>query len=345
MGPKIETYPGPKPEKVGSMKPFHWTKLPGHECQKAIWSSSKDLYREQAWKTVASSTGALEQHFSAKSRKRSSIGGKRGDGDAKDKSATTNLLDLRRAQNISIMLSKFRCEPSHLREVVMQLDPTVLSSDDVHMLKLFIPTEEEANMLRSHSASAASLASLGIAERFFLEILEVPRYKERLMCFEYLNGFDDRDREVTRHLAVLSACFIELQQCHGLHHFMEVLLAVGNFMNYGTSMGNATGFRLEALDQAARTRSKVDSTSLIDLMVARMAALGQEAVLHFPDALAHLEAASKISLSHAADVVMQVATCNTCTCTCEFMYMYTRTHTHTQITDVVMQLAAFCTQN
>ena len=165
------------------------------------------------------------------------------------------------------------------------------------------------------------------------------------MCFEYLNGFDDRDREVTRHLAVLSACFIELQQCHGLHHFMEVLLAVGNFMNYGTSMGNATGFRLEALDQAARTRSKVDSTSLIDLMVARMAALGQEAVLHFPDALAHLEAASKISLSHAADVVMQVATCNTCTCTCEFMYMYTRTHTHTQITDVVMQLAAFCTQN
>ena len=233
----------------------------------------------------------------------------------------------------------------------MQLDPTVLSPDDVHMLKLFIPTEEEANMLRSHSASAASLtslASLGIAERFFLEILEVPRYKERLMCFEYLNGFDDRDREVTRHLAVLSACFVELQECHGLHHLMEVLLAVGNFMNYGTSMGNATGFRLEALDQAARTRSKVDSTSLIDLIVARMAVLGQEAVLCFPDALPHLEAASKISRSHTADVVMQVPTyihvyVYTNACICILRPTHTNTHTHTA--DVVMQLAAFYTQN
>ena len=35
-------------------------------------------------------------------------------------------------------------------------------------------------------------------------------------------GFDDRDAEVTRHLADLSACFVELQTCRGLHHFMEV---------------------------------------------------------------------------------------------------------------------------
>ena len=40
-----------------------------------------------------------------------------------------------------------------------------------------------------------------------------------------------------------------MQECGGLHHVMEVLLAVGNYMNYGTSMGNAAGFRLEALDQ------------------------------------------------------------------------------------------------
>ena len=63
---------------------------------------------------------------------------------------------------------------------------------------------------------------------------------------------------------------------------MEVLLAVGNYMNYGTSMGNATGFRLEALDQATRTRSKVDNSTLIDYLISRFAATGQDDILSFP---------------------------------------------------------------
>ena len=61
----------------------------------------------------------------------------------------------------------------------MSLDSTVLSPDDVHMLKLFVPTDEESRTLRAFEGPAASL---GIAERFFLEILEVPRYKVFQEC-------------------------------------------------------------------------------------------------------------------------------------------------------------------
>ena len=81
-----------------------------------------DLYRQQAWETVGADAESLETHFSVQKRKRPSVGKKGGgDGEGKEKPAATSLLDLRRAQNTSIMLSKFRCSLARLREAIMQV--------------------------------------------------------------------------------------------------------------------------------------------------------------------------------------------------------------------------------
>ena len=53
------------------------------------------------------------------------------------------LLDLRRAQNASIMLSRFKMTISELCSAVKSLDAGVLSLDDVTSLAHFVPTEEE----------------------------------------------------------------------------------------------------------------------------------------------------------------------------------------------------------
>jgi hypothetical protein len=109
------------------------------------------------------------------------------------------------------------CRPACVR-ARPQLDATLLSPDDVHMLKLYVPTEEEIKTLRAYDGPTASL---GIAERYFLEMLDVPRYEERLTCFEYLHGFDDKDAEVSASLETLSACFLELQNCRGFHQVTQ----------------------------------------------------------------------------------------------------------------------------
>ena len=161
------------------MKPFHWTKLPPNECRQALWDTTKTLYRAEAWRLVSDGGAELELHFGAKAKRRgvkarsSSEGGEAGAG-GRDKAAATNLLDLRRAQNTSIMLSKFRCSLARLRQAIVQVDASLLSPDDVQMLKLYVPTDEEANRLRGYQGPPAAL---GIAERFFLEILDVPRYQ------------------------------------------------------------------------------------------------------------------------------------------------------------------------
>lgn len=53
------------------------------------------------------------------------------------------LLDLRRAQNASIMLSRFKMTTSQLCAAVMSLDAGVLSLDDVTSLTQYVPTAEE----------------------------------------------------------------------------------------------------------------------------------------------------------------------------------------------------------
>ena len=49
-------------------------------------------------------------------------------------------------------------------------------------------------------------------------------------------------------------------------------------------------------EQAIRTRSKVDNTTLIDYLISRFAATGQEEILYVPETLAHLEAGSKVRI-------------------------------------------------
>ncbi|KAJ1472956.1 hypothetical protein T484DRAFT_1838135 [Baffinella frigidus] len=91
------------------------------------------------------------------------------------------------------MLSKFRCSLRSIRDAILALDSKVLTPDDVASLEQYVPTDDELALLRAFDGSAEGL---GIAERFFLEILEIPRYKERLAIFSSLHSFDDVAAEV-----------------------------------------------------------------------------------------------------------------------------------------------------
>eukprot|EP00960_Hanusia_phi_P011776 343535-Hanusia_phi.AAC.1 len=290
------------------MKPFHWSKLPLHECEQSVWRRSKEMFRASA--SAAIDAERLQTLFCIKKRHRSlhrsnktgtdsetSEVGKNGHGEGKKSRQRYSLLDLRRAQNIGIMLSKFRCSLRKIREAVVELDASVLTLDDVASLKQYVPTDEEIEMLRAFQGDARDL---GIAERFFLEILSVPRYRERLSVFEFVKSFEDRWQEATSGISTLRHALLELRDCKGLHQVLENLLAIGNFMNYGTSMGNAGGFRLDALEQVTNMRSNMDQDgavcSLLDYLVAQLSSSGQEKILSFTAELKHLEASTKVSL-------------------------------------------------
>ena len=277
-------YAGPSPGV--RMRPFHWKKVPPNESPGTIWTN----VQEQEWNEIV---GKLEPRkieilFSASQSSNSgailSLPMKR--------RQTTALIDLRRAQNVSIMLSQFRCTFSEIRQAILDMNSAFLDIDRTEELLKFVPTVEEIEILRNYSGD---LAGLGSPERFFLEIADIPRYKERLQVHLLILTFDNRNEELVQNLRCLIKCLTELTNCKRLHRFMLHLLAVGNFMNQGTSMGKATAFRLEALNQAVNIRSNVEGVTLLHFLASHIHNTDSD-LLNLPMDLASADRGSAVSL-------------------------------------------------
>mgnify|MGYP001375976507 CR=1 FL=1 len=74
-------------------------------------------------------------------------------------------------------MNLFSCAVSQLVGAVRALDETILTAEKVSQLLKLVPGEEEELLLLSFEGD---VDSLGKVERFFLELLSVPRVRHRL---------------------------------------------------------------------------------------------------------------------------------------------------------------------
>ena len=284
-------YPGPAPSV--RMRPFYWRKVPPSESLETIWTKAQ----QAEWHDVVGllDPQKIEVLFAANQTVRTGV-----DMPLQVKMVQkTALIDLQRAHSVSVMLSKFRCTFKEVKEAVTNLDASVLDIDKTTEMIEFVPSDEEIEILK---AFTGDVTTLGSAERFFIEILGIPRYKERLQIHRLILTFDDRCTQVAEKLSSLIKCLIELTKSKRLRRFMLHVLAVGNFMNYGTSIGNAPSFRLEDLNQAFKIQSNVEGVSLLHFLVAHIHNTDPD-LLRLPRDLAHVEAGAAVSLSSISEMV------------------------------------------
>jgi hypothetical protein len=290
------TYLGPSPSQ--KMRPFHWKKLPPNENVNTMWSNAKT----QEWNDIVAQLepAQIEKLFSANQTVRTGADlPAQGFTYTPKKSQKTALIDLCRAQNVSIMLSKLRCSIKELKQAVLSLNASVLDVDSTAELMKFVPSDEEIEVLKAHTGDAAML---GLAECFFLEIAGIPRYAERLQVHHFILKFDDICAELEGKLSSLIKCLTELTKSRRLHRFMLHVLAVGNFLNHGTSMGNATAFRLEALNQTINIKSNVEGVTLLHFLASHVHSSDPD-LLKLPGDLANAEAGAAISLSSVSELM------------------------------------------
>eukprot|EP01097_Dermamoeba_algensis_P009101 TRINITY_DN6286_c0_g2_i1.p1 TRINITY_DN6286_c0_g2~~TRINITY_DN6286_c0_g2_i1.p1 ORF type:complete len:147 (+),score=34.80 TRINITY_DN6286_c0_g2_i1:211-651(+) len=102
------------------------------------------------------------------------------DTSASSKPKVVSLLDTKRSNNISIMLSRFK-EVSHeeIKNAIMSLNEYMLSVDNILALKQFSPTAEEIDSLRNYTGEKELL---GVPEKFLLHMATVPKLESRLDC-------------------------------------------------------------------------------------------------------------------------------------------------------------------
>ncbi|XP_057424069.1 formin-like protein 18 isoform X2 [Lotus japonicus] len=286
--PKIQTQ-----TKRNNLKPYHWLKLT-RAMQGSLWAETQKL--DEASRAPEFDMSELETYFAAVAPN-SEKGGKSNRRVSGQKADKVQLIELRRAYNCEIMLTKVKIPLPDLMSAVLALDDSILQVDQVENLIKFCPTKEEIEMLKNYKGDTDNL---GKCEQFFLELMKVPRVENKLRVFSFKMQFCTQVADLRRDLSIVNSTSEEIRNSVKLKRIMQTILSLGNALNHGTARGSAVGFRLDSLLKLTDTRARNNKMTLMHYLCKVLADKLPE-LLDFPKDLVSLEASTKIQLKYLAE--------------------------------------------
>lgn len=290
--------------KKASLKPLHWVKVT-RAVQGSLWADAK---QEDQARQPEFDMSELESLFSAAVPPASNgMSGNEKTGARRashgPKQEIVHLVDMRRANNCEIMLTKVKMPLPNMMNAVLALDNTVLDADQVENLIKFCPTKEEMDTLRAFDGDRETL---GKCEQFFLELMRVPRAESKLRVFSFKIQFVTQVHELRASLEIINAASKEVKESVKLRRIMQTILSLGNALNQGTARGSAVGFKLDSLLKLIDTRARNNKITLMHYLC-KVISEKLPDLLDFDKDVGHLEAASKIQLKSLAEEMQAVS--------------------------------------
>ncbi|KAI4303455.1 hypothetical protein MLD38_039083 [Melastoma candidum] len=288
------------PPKKASLKPLHWVKVT-RATQGSLWADSQQ--QESQSRAPEIDISELESLFSAATS--DGIGKKKGGLRRSNvsKPEKVQLVDLRRAYNCEIMLSKVKIPLPDMINAVLALDSSALDIDQVENLIKFCPTKEEIEKLKNYNGDKELL---GKCEQFFSELMKVPRIESKLRVFAFAITFSSQVNDLRTNLNTINNASREVKESVKLRQIMQTILTLGNALNQGTARGSAVGFKLDSLLKLSDMRAQNNKMTLMHYLCKLLAEKMPE-LLDFPKDLVHLEPASKIQLKSLAEEMQAVS--------------------------------------
>ncbi|KAF8657024.1 hypothetical protein HU200_060358 [Digitaria exilis] len=287
------------PPKKASLKPLHWVKVT-RAMQGSLWADAQKQGNQARAPDIDLSE--LESLFSTASVTSASEKGATKRGSAISKPEIIHLVDMRRANNCEIMLTKIKMPLPDMISAILSLDTSVLDNDQVENLIKFCPTKEEIEMLKGYNGNKEML---GKCEQFFLELMKVPRVEAKLRVFAFRITFSTQVNDLRTNLTTINDATKEVKESLKLRQIMQTILTLGNALNQGTARGSAVGFRLDSLLKLSDTRARNNKMTLMHYLCKLLAEKMPE-LLDFDKDLIHLEAASKIQLKLLAEEMQAI---------------------------------------
>ena len=189
--------------------------------------------------------------------------GRRGSMKSKKAKAAT-LLDMTRANNISIVLARFDSGSvlEQLTRAVCSLSTMGMQPEHLRSLLSLAPTTTEADMLRKYEGKCTADA-LGKAERFCMALIRIPRYTERIRCFMYVLRFEEIVKDLEQDLEKLKQACTRVFDSKALKRALVLLLAIGNYLNLHSVNGEAEGVTVDSLNKLKRVKSYGSQTTAL----------------------------------------------------------------------------------
>ncbi|XP_011352867.1 disheveled-associated activator of morphogenesis 2 isoform X2 [Pteropus vampyrus] len=277
------------PQPSHPLKSFNWVKLNEERVPGTVWNEIDDM---QVFRIL--DLEDFEKMFSAYQRHQKELGSTEDIYLASRKVKELSVIDGRRAQNCIILLSKLKLSNEEIRQAILKMDEQEdLAKDMLEQLLKFIPEKSDIDLLEEHKHEIERMAR---ADRFLYEMSRIDHYQQRLQALFFKKKFQERLAEAKPKVEAILLASRELIRSKRLRQMLEVVLAIGNFMNKG-QRGGAYGFRVASLNKIADTKSSIDrNISLLHYLIMILEKHYPD-ILTMPSELQHLPEAAKVNLA------------------------------------------------
>ncbi|XP_061468296.1 inverted formin-2-like isoform X1 [Rhineura floridana] len=171
-----------------------------------------------------------------------------------------SFVDQMKSLHLNIVLKQFKCSNQQIAEVIQKGDRTKFDVEALKHLMKLLPENHEIESLKTFRGEKAKL---GNVDQFYLCLLEVPSYHLRiegmLICAE-VNVMLDLLWPKAKLVRVAIETILTNRR---LPVFCQLILKVGNFLNYGRHSGNARGFKISTLLKLTETRANQNRITLL----------------------------------------------------------------------------------
>ncbi|XP_005410893.1 PREDICTED: inverted formin-2 isoform X1 [Chinchilla lanigera] len=236
------------------MKKLNWQKLPSNVARErnSMWATLSGPGTEQ----VEPDFPSIERLFSfpvAKPKEPTAA-------PARKEPKEVTFLDAKKSLNLNIFLKQFKCSNEEVTAMIRAGDTAKFDVEVLKQLLKLLPEKHEIENLRAFTEERAKLAN---ADQFYVLLLDIPCYQLRIECMLLCEGTAVvLDMVRPKAQLVLSACD-SLLNSHRLPVFCQLILKIGNFLNYGSHTGDADGFKISTLLKLTETKSQQNRVTLL----------------------------------------------------------------------------------
>ncbi|PWA57960.1 C2 domain, Formin, FH2 domain, Protein-tyrosine phosphatase-like protein [Artemisia annua] len=293
-------YGPPPPTQISNLNPLHWRKVT-KPLRGSLWEELQRPGESQSAPDF--DVSEFETLFSAVVSKKDTSKGEEQRKSTGSKTEKIHLVDVRRANNTEIMLTKIQVPLPNLMDAALAMDESLLDADQVEHLIKFCPTKEEKELLQSYAGDKEMLGKCEqVGSQFFLELMKVPRVESKLRVFLFKIQFNTQLTKFKKSLNTVKSACEEIRTSRKLKEIMKTILYMGNTLNKGTVRGAALGFRLDSLLKLTDARASNSQMTLMHYLCKVLAAKSP-ALLDFHMDLVSLESAAEIQLKSLAEEI------------------------------------------
>ncbi|XP_023310886.1 inverted formin-2 [Anoplophora glabripennis] len=288
--------PAPK----SKMKTINWNKIPNNRVigKNNIWTQV--AYTHQDSPIADMDWSEMEGLFCQQAPPSAHSSPKLGNRDPSDNverrmrkdTSEITLLDGKRSLNVNIFLKQFRSSNEDIVQLIRNGEHDEIGTEKLKGLLKLLPEVDELDMLKSFDGD---FNKLGNAEKFLIQLTNLPNYKLRIESMLLKEEFASNMGYLEPSINSMIIAAQDLMTNKPLQDVLYMILIAGNFLNSGGYAGNAAGVKLTSLQKITDIRANKPNMNLIHF-VALQAEKKNKKLLSFTDNISVLEDAAKTTV-------------------------------------------------